>query len=258
MRNPQRAKSALLASAKHLLVSTAVALVVAALVFTLWYPTPYSELAGGYALFLLLISVDVAVGPLLTLIVFSPHKAKQELRRDIGLILLIQFTALIYGLYSIMQARPVYLAFEGDRYRVVSVPDIDLSNLAQATPSFRQLSLTGPKLVGVRLAQPDDPEYRQSVIDSVAGQHPAFRPRRWVDYDSQRQQVIARAHPLVELQQRYPKRAALFEKAINESGLPLGALGFLPLLAEKQSDWVVVVGIHDGLPKTFLPIDGWQ
>lgn len=250
--------SALRASAKHLLASAAVALLVAALVFALWYPPPYSELASGYALLLLLISVDVVIGPLLTLIVFNPCKSKQELRRDIGLVVLIQFAALIYGLYSILQARPVYLAFEGDRYRVVSVPDIDLIKLAQAAPSFRQLSLTGPKLVGVRLAQPDDPEYRQSVIDSVAGLHPAFRPSRWVDYDSQRTQVIAAARPLAELQQRHAGQTALFDKAVSRSELQLTDLGYLPLLAEKRSDWVVVVGLHDGLPKAYLPIDGWQ
>ena len=51
------------ASGIHLLYSLGVALMAALLVFGLWYPFPYRELAGGRELFLLVISEDVVCGP---------------------------------------------------------------------------------------------------------------------------------------------------------------------------------------------------
>ena len=93
-----RVKAALSAGFKHLILSALVASLAAAVVFGLWYPGAYSALAGGRSLFLLLIAVDVVCGPLLTTIVYSPAKPRSELIRDIGIIVGLQFAALVYGL----------------------------------------------------------------------------------------------------------------------------------------------------------------
>lgn len=257
MNFPGRVRPAFLASSKHLLASVVAALAVAALVFGVWYPHPYAELASGRALFVLLVSVDVVCGPLLTLVIYNPRKPKKELWRDIGLVVVLQLAALCYGLASVAQARPVYLAFEGDRFRVVSVPDINLADLNQATSNLRHLSFTGPRLLGVRLARGTDADLRQSIELALQGLHPAFRPSRWVDYELQRPQVVAQARPLADLRRKYPAQAPLIAEAVQGSGLASETLGFLPLLAENRSDWVVVVGLQDGLPKAYLPLDGF-
>ena len=96
----QRLISGALVSVKHLLFSVLVAAMVAALVFGIWYPTPYGELAGGQGLFRLIVVVDVICGPLLTLVIYNPKKPRVELFRDIGLVVLIQLGALGYGLNS--------------------------------------------------------------------------------------------------------------------------------------------------------------
>jgi hypothetical protein len=253
-----RLKPATGAAFKHLLASVLMALVVATLVFGLWYPNPYGELAGGQDLFLLLMAVDVVCGPLLTLVIYNPRKLRAELVRDIGLVVLIQLAALGYGLHSLMQARPVWLAFEGDRYRVVSVPDVDPAAMSEAAPALRHFGLTGPQLVGVRLAQATDPDFPKSVRLSLDGLHPAFRPSRWVAYDSQRAAVTDAAKPLAELQSRYPQQAALIDSEVRRSGLTAQSLGFLPLMAEGRSDWVVLVRLADGEPVGYLPLDGWE
>ena len=46
----------------------------AGLVFALWYPYPYREISGGRELFLIVVAVDVIMGPLLTLAVFNRSK----------------------------------------------------------------------------------------------------------------------------------------------------------------------------------------
>lgn len=253
----QRLRPAATAGAKHLLASVAVALACAALVFGLWYPHPYSELVGGRELFFIVISADVVSGPLLTLVVFDPRKPRRELVRDIGVVVVLQLAALGYGLWSVLEARPVFLAFEGDRFRVVRVPDIDRSELVNAPPELRRLSLTGPKLVAARLAKSTDRDFMQSVRRSLEGDHPSFRPERWEAYAAQRSTVIAKAMPLSKLRQSHPSAKQLVDDAVARTGVSEERLGYLPLLAAAHTDWVVIVGLDDALPRAYLPLDGF-
>jgi hypothetical protein len=96
----------------HLGLSLLVAALAALLVFLVWYPYPYREISGGRDLFLLLVAVDVIMGPLLTLTIFNLKKPKGELRRDLAVIGLLQLAALGYGLCTMAVARPVHLVFE--------------------------------------------------------------------------------------------------------------------------------------------------
>lgn len=243
------------AALKHLAVSVLVALMVGALVFGVWYPSPYDELAGGQDLFWLVIVVDVVCGPLLTLVIFNPKKPRNELARDIGLVVLIQLAALIYGLNSVAQARPVWLAFEGSRFRVVSVPDLADQNLGEAPESLRSLSWTGPKLLGVKLAQPTDQDYQQSVLRSLDGLHPAFRPSRWQSYESQVPDLLQVLQPVDRLLTKQPSKAGMVRAALKD--WEPEALGFLPLVSGDVSDWVVIVRRDTGQPISYLAVDGY-
>ena len=68
----------------HLGLSLVVALLAAGLVFGLWYPMPFREISGGRELFLLIVAVDVVIGPVITLAVFDRRKRWRELRRDLA------------------------------------------------------------------------------------------------------------------------------------------------------------------------------
>lgn len=244
------------AALRHLLISLLLALAVAALVFGVWYPHPYGELAGGQGLFLLIMAVDVVCGPLLTLVIFDPRKPRAELMRDIGLVVLIQLAALGYGLHSLTQARPVWLAFEGDRFRVVSIPDLADQNIHEAPEGLRQLSWTGPQLLGVRLVDNADPAFLASVQSALKGLHPAFRPSRWVPYESQLAGVQAALRPMAELLDRHPMEADAIRSIAAD--VSLDALGYLPLVTDMVTDWVVVVRRLDGQPVGYLPLDGFE
>jgi hypothetical protein len=123
MKLPPRVIAATNAAGIHLLCSLLIAALAGGLVFGLWYPFPYRELSGGRELFLLIIAVDVVCGPLLTLVLFNPTKPRGELWRDLGLVALIQLGALGYGLWTVWQARPLFLVQEVDRFKVVAAPD---------------------------------------------------------------------------------------------------------------------------------------
>ena len=251
-----RLKQASRFALKHLAVSVVIAALCAALVFGVWYPYPYSQLAGGRELFTIVVSVDVIIGPLLSLVVFDPAKRKAELWRDIGFVFLAQVAALAYGLHSVSEARPVWLAFEGDRFRIVAVPDIDLQKLPEAPAHLQRLSLSGPKLVGVRLLESGDPGFLKSIEDALQGNHPAFRPERWIDFDGQRDLVVQRARPVSELARFHPDRSAEVMAAIAEAGESETDLGYLPLLSQKPDEWIVLVSRRDGEPRAYLRVGG--
>ncbi len=253
----QRLITSGLASTKHFLFSLAVAVAIAALIFGFWYPNPYDELVGGQELFRIIILVDVICGPLLTLVIYNPKKPRIELFRDLGFVIFIQLAALGYGLYSLMQARPVWLAFEKDIFRVVSIPDLMPGTLEQAPQLLQKLSLTGPKPLGVRLAQGTDPDFLENVQQSMAGNHPAFRPDRWIPYENQIEKVIAASRPLTQLQTRHIDKSSLIEKKIRQLDKEADNLAYLPLATENPTTWVVLIDRITVQPLGYLPLDGW-
>lgn len=253
----QRGKFALRASLWHLLGSAMVAGLAAALVFLLWYPRPYEELSGGSHLFLIVITIDLVCGPLLTLVLFDPSKAKRELAIDLGLVVFVQLSALAYGLHAVALARPVYLAFELDRYRVVAEADIDAQKLADAPPPLRSFSYRGPKMLGVRVARSEDADYLQELEQSINGQDPSLRPQRWVMYETQVPQVLAKAKPLQELVQKYPQRVDELRVLVAATGLPEAQVAWLPVSARNSMAWVALVDKTTAAVVGYAPFDGF-
>jgi hypothetical protein len=201
--------------------------------------------------------VDVVCGPLLTLVLFDPVKSRLKWRIDLTLIVLTQFGALAYGLHQVASARPVFVAFEGDRFRVVRALDVDVSQLSEAPDGFLALSYLGPQLLGVRLARPGDADYLSSVQLSTQGLPPAFRPSRWRPFDEQIPTLLQELRPVGELRKKNPRQSAKLDIKLAELGLSDEQLGYLPLVREEITDWVALVRRSDGQPLAYLHLDGW-
>ena len=167
------------AAAIHFGISVAVAAAVLASLLLVWYPQPYFRLAGGAGLMLILIGVDVVMGPLLTLIVFDPRK--KSLKFDLAVIGLLQLAAFAYGISVIAQARPAYVVFSGDHFTVVAANQINPESLAAAKPPYDDLPVDGPRIVGAKL--PADPAERQKVmLLAVGGVDLPVLPRYYVPF----------------------------------------------------------------------------
>ncbi len=201
--------------------------------------------------------IDLVMGPVLTLVIFDPAKPKPALARDIGAITLMQVAALIYGLNTAFEARPVWLAFEADAFRLVTAADIPKADLTNAPEGMRQLSWRGPLPVGVPSLTPNDPGYLLSIEQSIAGFHSAFRPARWVAYSTQIEHVKKQAKPLSELSRKNSFHAEIITRTIKQLGVNESELAYLPLITREQNDWVVIINKIDGRPLTTLPMDGW-
>jgi hypothetical protein len=255
----QRSKAAVRASLLHLLGSFLVAAVCAVVVFHFWYPYPYGQLSGGRSLFLLLVSVDVVCGPLLTMVLFNPAKPRRELLLDMGLIIFLQLGALGYGLHTAYQARPLFLVFEVDRFRVISLPDYQgtdvASRLAALPEPLRPKPFGGP--VGVGFKKPDSVEARRDVLleSAFGGLDYAERPEYYVPYEGGiKEAALKRAKPLADFLERFPDQRGDALDILGKAKLTLEQGRFLPVL--HKEDWVGVID-GSGTIVGFLPGDGF-
>ena len=89
-----------------------------------WYRWPGWYLANALHIVGLLVLIDLALGPSLTLIVANPAKPRRELARDISIIVCVQLAALIYGAVTLWGGRPLYYTFSYDRLEIVQASDI--------------------------------------------------------------------------------------------------------------------------------------
>ena len=253
----QRLQSACRVALWHLGLSCLVAALIAALVFFVWYPHPLDKLVKGRELFFLLLGVHLVTGPLLTLILFDPLKAKYKWRLDLALIVCIQSLALAYGLVQVAESRAVFLAFEGDRFRVVQAGDVIKENLEKASVDVGQPGWGSPRLIGTRLLAPTDPSFSTSIQQAMQGLHPSFRPERWIAYDGVRSDVQRALKPIALLKARHSLEAGGLEQFQRDTALDDAALGYVPLVSGETTDWVAIVRRSDAQPVAYFQMDGW-
>ncbi len=240
------------ASGVHLALSLAIAGLAAVLVFFIWYPYPYRDISGGRELFMLVVVVDVVIGPLMTLAVFNLNKPRKELRRDLAVIAVLQLAALGYGLSTVAVARPVHLVFEIDRFRVVHAIDIEPELLKRAASALQQLPLTGPTMLSIRPFK-DSKESFDATMAALQGTSLGARPDLWQSYEQAKLQIIAAAKPLAELKKRFPARAGEIDNALKSAPENAPA-GYLPLVG-RNTFWTVIINTNTAEVLAFVQLD---
>ena len=225
------------ASGIHLIISAGIAVTVLTLMLVVWYPPPLFEAAGGNDLALILVVVDVVIGPLLTLVVFKA--GKRGLKLDLVVIAAFQLVALLYGCHIIFLARPGFVVFVKDRFEVVSVVELESERLAEATyPQFRNPSWTGPKLVFG--AWPTDHAGQRRLLDvTFAGLDLQHFPSYYRPYAEGKAQILSRAQAISRVRETDPSAARVIDAWLSRSGLNEQGLRYLPLRA--RQGWVAVL-----------------
>jgi hypothetical protein len=72
----------------QLSISVLIALLVMSVVFLLWYPAPLATAVGVTHIFLMMLAIDVVIGPVLAFIVYKQDK--KILKMDLSIIIAIQ------------------------------------------------------------------------------------------------------------------------------------------------------------------------
>ena len=237
----------------HFSISLMIGIAAFCLLYFVYYPQPYFVAAGASVLVLLLLGVDVVLGPLLTLVVFKT--GKKSLKFDLGIIATVQTTALIYGLHIMWEARPVYLVAAIDRFALVSATDLDAKDIASAKfPEYAQMPSFGPKLVGV--VRPENPDDQFALAQSgMAGKDIERMPRYYIPYALASEALLQRAKPLALLQPKNSEAQALITQwLVGRSARD--SYAYLPLTGARF-DAAVILERDSRLPVAILPIDAW-
>ena len=241
------------ASGIHFGISLAIAALAGLLVFGIWYPYPYREISGGRELFLIVVTVDVILGPLITLAVFNRRKPWTELRRDLGVVAMIQLGALGYGLWTVAVARPVHLVFEIDRFRVVHAVDVPEDLVGRQPDRVKGMPWLGPTLLAVRPFR-DSQENMNATMAALDGMHLGTRPDLWEPYNDAKSRVLETAKPITELKRRFADRAGEIDGVLKSAGKSPQELGYLPMVG-RSSFWTVFVDLASAEVVAFMPLD---
>lgn len=231
MKTPFRIK----AFSIHLAISLLIALAGVWIVFTVWYPHPLPSAVGVGKVFLVLLAVDVVLGPLLTLLVAKP--GKKSLRFDLGVIAALQLAAYIYGMYTIASGRVQWIVFDLVRFDVVQADTIDHRHIEDAAPHYQKMHWHAPEWIAVRMPLDNVEKNDRLFYELQEGFSPAMRPELYVPLENEWPQIEIRKLPLEKLNDKNPS-----EKVRNVLAKYPQADGYLPLAAYEKDMAVLLDG----------------
>lgn len=237
------------AAGVHLLISALVALIGIGLVFWVWHPAPLQKAVGVTHIFLMMLGIDVVLGPLLTLLVAS-SKEKKTLKFDLSVIAAVQLAAYLYGMHSIAVSRPVYVAFDKLRFEVVQADSVVRATDKTILPEYQSNPLFAPQWVSVRSYKDAAEQNQRTMLEMQEGVSPSMMADLYQPLNDGWGGMLERKHGLDELKQYNPaeqvaKELAAYPQA--DSYLPMKApsVDMAVLLDSRQKQ---VLGIVDLRP----------
>ena len=244
-----KAKAALL----HFTVSGLVVGSVLAVVFFVWYPGFLFALSGAISPVLVMVGVDLTLGPLLTFIVY--RKNKPGLKFDLGFIVSVQLVALLYGSITLFNERPHFLVFAADSFTAISAQQVDMDALR--FDELRRKPTAGPVLAFADL--PNDPETRQDFLEGVLfeGQPDLERRTEFFEpYEAGAGSIRARAIRIEEFDAANEAEAQEIRRAIERYGNGSRPLGLVPARSF-HAEYSIVLDLVSLEPLGAVAVDAW-
>lgn len=234
----------------HLAISMFIAFIVVGVVFFIWYPAPLAKAVGVTQIFLMMLAIDVIIGPLLGFLVYK--EGKKTLKMDLSFIISIQLIALSYGVYSIAQGRPAWLAYNVDRFELVRNNEILTDQIAQAQRQYQQPSWFKPQFVGVEFAKDKNTRSDEMFAEVLGGISIAQKPERYIALDKVKNQIQQRSKNLDLLNQFNDK--ALVKNTLSKYPQ---ATAFVPLKANAV-DMTVLINKEKGEVIKIVDLRPWK
>ena len=151
-----------------------------------WYRWPGWYLTEVLHVVVIVVMVDLALGPALTLVVANPAKSRRQLTLDIGAIVTVQLAALIYGAVTLWVGRPLYYAFSVDRLEIVQANDLEADEIAlgqRQNPTLAPHWYSVPRWIWAPL--PENPDEAAKIVMSApfGGKDVTQMPRYFKPWD---------------------------------------------------------------------------
>ena len=231
----------------HFFISLLIALLVVGLVFVVWYPEPLAKATGVTHIFLMLLVIDVILGPFLSLLVYK--EGKKSLKFDLTVIILIQLSALCYGVYSIAEGRPAWLVYNVDRFELVRNNEIIDDHIQNAQKQYQQPSWLKPRFVAIEFAKDIRQRNDDMFTEVLGGVSIAQKPERYVELSTVKNQIQQRAQKLEILshfnnQQQVEKILSQYPQANAWLPLKANAVDMVVLINKEKAQVVKIVDLR--------------
>lgn len=230
----------------HLIFSIILLCLALYLLYFVWYPSPLVSAMGVMQIYLLVLGIDLILGPLLTAVVYKHNK--KVFLRDLTIIIILQLTAFFYGLYTIERGRPAFAVFVVDDIELVSPISVKTQNLSQ---DIDYNLLSKPLWIGAPFS--DDPvlNKKQKQEEIVDGNTMVFRTEYYRPLQQYSIKVVQKMHQIEQLE-----KFNTVEQVKTQLADYPNAAGWLPVKAP-QVDMVALYDKH-GYPLAIVNLRPWK
>lgn len=236
----------------HLAISVIIVTLLISSIIYFWYPLDYLAITSFKEIALLIVSIDLVVGPILTFVVYN--KNKKSLRFDLTVIAILQLSALTYGTYFLYKGHPVFLTYAKGSFTLV--------NAELATPEkskFEEYKIN--KLSSVKLAYaeiPKDAESKNKLLEESlkGGADLEERAEYYKPYNQHVSEIIANG---LDINKVLTNKKLIAASPFILNKLKENANDFVLLPLEGSTgDAIIVLDRETAEPLTTLDIDPWE
>ncbi len=237
------------AAGLHLFLSALIIFSFLAIVYFVWYPYPFYITEGLSYIIIILLGVDLVLGPVMTLILYK--KKKKYLLLDLSIIIIIQSSAFIYGAMTIADGRPVYIVFATDVYKSVSPSMIDINTIKYPRLKYSFFS----KPIYIYATAPQDPAERTKLLwDTLSGGNDIEQlPKYYQEYKLNLKLVREKKYSYKKQLLKNPELNQKLENTLNSHKLTVDEIGLYPFMGNEQAV-VVVISLKSGRIIDYLPL----
>lgn len=173
---------------RHFITSCVIAILAIFLVFYVWYPMPLASATGVTKIFLMMLTIDVIVGPLLSFLVYK--EGKKTLKFDLLVIIVLQLCAFSYGLKTIADGRPAWIVFYQTGFELVRINDQYIEDTHKIPDEYKHVSWFGPEYTAVipstNIKQRGDDVFAEAFGLSLAQKVERYLPIEKVSHQIQK------------------------------------------------------------------------
>lgn len=233
----------------HIFLSLLLISLTYSIIIPTWYPTDFSKILVSSEIFTILIFVELGlITGVIVLLFIGRNNSNKETLITCCLFFSLQISAAFIGIKTLYEAKPMYVAYEFDRFRIVRPIDI-IWGMEKKTYNFLQ----GPQFYSTEKYASNDVRLLRSIKDSVNGLHPSFKRERLIPYKNSKPDIIKNSKSFATLSndKRNKVQKLMGMKNIDE-------LGYYPLVSYFSDEWIVIISLNDANVVGYLKINGWD
>ncbi|SEO76325.1 TfpX/TfpZ family type IV pilin accessory protein [Acinetobacter sp. yr461] len=201
-------------------------------VFKVWYPYPLAQALGVTNIVIMIVIIDLIIGPILCFIIYKVEK--KTLRFDLSVIIFFQIVAFLFGFYNLSQGRPVWLVYNQGNIDLVQRVEIIKDDMGKALLKFQKIPMFGPEIAAVKTMNLNEMNVNKEKAKAISF---IQQPEKYILLKDEYVNIKKNIHNINELYKKNQK------KKIDDLLLKYpNAQGWLPLRATTQN-MVVLMNI---------------